>query len=192
MGFGLRSNSHKPINLHTLIYLKYQILSSMLSDSDSTEMQRLEEPESEPPRKTPSFPSKDLPHDVVLNILILLPVKSLIRFRCVCKSWYFSISNPNFISNHLNQPKTYNNNNNSYVLYLTANIVGNQYHQDYLFCMAIGKSDGKLSSISRFKIPSITVDIVNYCNGLVCVAECYGPPIIYLWNPYIRKMTIRL
>ena len=72
-------------------------------------MQRLEELESEPPRKTPSFSSKDLPHDVVLNILTRLPVKLLIRFWCVCKSWYFAISNPNFI-NHLNQPKTYNNN----------------------------------------------------------------------------------
>uniref|UniRef100_A0A2N9EZ19 F-box domain-containing protein n=1 Tax=Fagus sylvatica TaxID=28930 RepID=A0A2N9EZ19_FAGSY len=56
--------------------------SSVLSDSDSTEMQRLEESESEsePPRETSSFPSKDLPHDVVLKILTRLPMKSLIRF----------------------------------------------------------------------------------------------------------------
>ena len=63
------------------------------------------------------------------------------------------------------------------IIIIATNIVRNQYHQDYLFCMAIGNSDGKLSSISRFKIPSITVDIVGYCNGLVCVAESYGPPI---------------
>ena len=73
------------------------------------------------------------------------------------------------------------------MLYLTTNIVQNQYHQDYLFCMAIGNSDGTLSSISRFKIPSIIVDIVGYCNGLVCITESYCP-IIYLWNPYIRKI----
>nr|XP_023926060.1 putative F-box/LRR-repeat/kelch-repeat protein At1g11620 [Quercus suber] len=45
----------------------------------------------------------DLPHDIVLNnILTRLPAKSLIRFRCVCKSWDSSITTPYFISTHLN------------------------------------------------------------------------------------------
>uniref|UniRef100_A0A2N9FMK1 Integrase catalytic domain-containing protein n=1 Tax=Fagus sylvatica TaxID=28930 RepID=A0A2N9FMK1_FAGSY len=53
---------------------------SVLSDSDSTEMQRLEESESEPPRETSSFPSKDLPHDVVLKILTRLPVFRIVGY----------------------------------------------------------------------------------------------------------------
>ena len=43
-----------------------------------------------------------LPDDIVLDILARLPVKSLLRFRCVRKSWYFRITSPNFISTHLN------------------------------------------------------------------------------------------
>ena len=42
-----------------------------------------------------------LPDDIVLNILSRLPVKSLLRFRCVCKTWVSSITTPNFISTHL-------------------------------------------------------------------------------------------
>ncbi|KAI4323983.1 hypothetical protein L6164_023552 [Bauhinia variegata] len=39
--------------------------------------------------------------DLVPNILSKLPVKSLMRFRCVDKSWGHMITDPNFISKHL-------------------------------------------------------------------------------------------
>ena len=45
--------------------------------------------------------NEDSPEDVVVEILSRLPVKSLIRLRCVCKSWYALIKNTNFISKHL-------------------------------------------------------------------------------------------
>ena len=40
----------------------------------------------------------DLPDEIVLDIFARLPVKSLLRFRCVCKPWYSSIANPRFIT----------------------------------------------------------------------------------------------
>nr|XP_023926066.1 F-box protein At3g07870-like [Quercus suber] len=59
-------------------------------------------------REPPILQQKNyVPHDIVLNILTRLPVKSLLRFRCICKSYYSSITTPNFISSHLN-----NTNNN--------------------------------------------------------------------------------
>ncbi|KAL3586325.1 hypothetical protein D5086_013192 [Populus alba] len=42
-----------------------------------------------------------LPEDVVIEILSRLPVKNLLQFKCVCKSWYATITSPNFISKHL-------------------------------------------------------------------------------------------
>ncbi|XP_045805711.1 F-box/kelch-repeat protein At3g06240-like [Trifolium pratense] len=33
-----------------------------------------------------------LPHELIIQILLRLPVKSLIRFKCVCKSWFSIIS----------------------------------------------------------------------------------------------------
>ncbi|KAL9337207.1 hypothetical protein Peur_068976 [Populus x canadensis] len=41
------------------------------------------------------------PEDLVICILTRLHVRSSIRFRCVCKSWYTLLSNPNFIYRNL-------------------------------------------------------------------------------------------
>ncbi|KAL3508926.1 hypothetical protein ACH5RR_028327 [Cinchona calisaya] len=44
---------------------------------------------------------KSFPADILKEILRRLPVKSLIRFRCVCKSWCAFIKSPEFIALHL-------------------------------------------------------------------------------------------
>ncbi|KAL9464639.1 hypothetical protein AB3S75_002276 [Citrus x aurantiifolia] len=43
----------------------------------------------------------DLSDDMMVEILSRLPVKSLMRFRCVCKSWNDLVKDPNFIYKHL-------------------------------------------------------------------------------------------
>ncbi|KAK8478465.1 hypothetical protein V6N11_046064 [Hibiscus sabdariffa] len=53
----------------------------------------------------------DLPEALVLEILLKLPVKSLTRFRCVCKPWSSSFQTPLFITKHL-QNNLRNNNLN--------------------------------------------------------------------------------
>jgi F-box interacting protein len=42
-----------------------------------------------------------LPEDVVIQILVCLPVISLLRFKCICKSWNGLITRQNFITKHL-------------------------------------------------------------------------------------------
>jgi len=42
-----------------------------------------------------------LPHELIVQILLRLPVKSLIRLKCVCKPWLSLISNdPHFANSH--------------------------------------------------------------------------------------------
>jgi len=41
-----------------------------------------------------------LPIELIIQILLRLPVKSLIRFKCVCKSWFSLISQPDFANSH--------------------------------------------------------------------------------------------
>ncbi|KAL0008033.1 hypothetical protein SO802_009535 [Lithocarpus litseifolius] len=50
-----------------------------------------------------------LPYDIIPSILRRLPVKSVIKFKCVSKSLDSSITSSDFIYTHLNQ----NNNNNN-------------------------------------------------------------------------------
>ncbi|XP_061366287.1 F-box/kelch-repeat protein At3g23880-like [Gastrolobium bilobum] len=41
-----------------------------------------------------------LPDELVQEILLRSPVKSLVRFKCVCKSWLSLISDPSFANSH--------------------------------------------------------------------------------------------
>jgi F-box interacting protein len=41
-----------------------------------------------------------LPDELIHQILLRLPVKSLLRFKCVCKSWFSLISDPHFANSH--------------------------------------------------------------------------------------------
>ena len=109
-------------------------------------------------------------------------MKSLIQFRCVCKSCYFSITDPKFINNHhaLKQAKLYNH--NGYVLYKQIN----QNLEEASFCRDMCNVDGTLSSASTFVIPFSSDDIVGYCNSLICATGCDNRTM-YLWNPSIRK-----
>ncbi|KAH0749343.1 hypothetical protein KY290_028575 [Solanum tuberosum] len=45
----------------------------------------------------------NLPKDAMELILVGLPVRSLLRFKCVAKSWYNFIKSPNFIKMHSTQ-----------------------------------------------------------------------------------------
>ncbi|XP_026396534.1 F-box protein CPR1-like [Papaver somniferum] len=49
----------------------------------------------------PSTPLVILPEDVIFQILIWLPVQSLLRFKSVCRSWYTLIKSSHFIKRHI-------------------------------------------------------------------------------------------
>jgi hypothetical protein len=42
----------------------------------------------------------DLRQELIIQILLRLPMKYLIRFKCVCKLWFSLISNPHFANSH--------------------------------------------------------------------------------------------
>jgi F-box interacting protein len=54
-------------------------------------------------RKAPPPPPAELPDELVTEILLRLPVKSLLRFKSVSKGWRATISDPFFIGSHLRQ-----------------------------------------------------------------------------------------
>nr|XP_004246543.1 uncharacterized protein LOC101262845 [Solanum lycopersicum] len=48
-----------------------------------------------------------LPEDVIMEILSILPVKSIMKLKSVCKYWYTLIQSPNFIIKHFFHKKNY-------------------------------------------------------------------------------------
>ncbi|XP_050283044.1 F-box/kelch-repeat protein At3g23880-like isoform X1 [Quercus robur] len=127
-----------------------------------------------------------LPYDVLLEILHRLPVKSLIRFRCVSKSWNSLITSPAFINSNLTRTRSHSDSNKLIVRYLDVALRVERYkliHED---------NDNNVSSseeIQDLKLPLRSsrlsyFQLVGSANGLFCLYE--GNRCI-LWNPCIRK-----
>ncbi|XP_068320383.1 putative F-box protein At1g50870 [Pyrus communis] len=70
---------------------------------DTMGVQRVatKEEEEEVPRQQP----RELPFDIVAQILLWLPVVSLVRFKCVCKQWCLLIEGYKFIEKHRAQTR---------------------------------------------------------------------------------------
>ena len=135
----------------------------------------------------------DLPDEIVLDILARLPVKSLLRFRCVCKPWYSSIANPNFISTHLPN----HNHQCGFVIHIPRNIpepsssIPGSSRSSGQVCTLT--CDRTYETIFDFRVPftyqSGFPRFVGSCNGILCFSynNAAWSEVFYLWNPSIRK-----
>ncbi|KAL4600510.1 hypothetical protein ACB092_11G203700 [Castanea dentata] len=122
-----------------------------------------------------------LPEEVVLEILHRLPVKSLIRFRCVSKSWNSLITNPAFINSHFSS-----NSSNSNKL-IVRHCVDKPYLERYK--LIDDNNDSSSDQIQHIDFP-LTSSRINHfmligsVNGLFSLFELER---YVLWNPSIRK-----
>ncbi|KAK4572187.1 hypothetical protein RGQ29_030563 [Quercus rubra] len=126
----------------------------------------------------------DLPEEIVLEILAKLPVKSLLRFRCVCKRWYSSIANPSFISTHLSN----NHHNEGLVIHLAKNTrIPSSGRLDSQFCtLARDRTFENHIQVSNSLHFSFLVSVLaGSCNGILCFSDYMTPGCnaVYLWNP---------
>ncbi|XP_027127218.2 F-box/kelch-repeat protein At3g23880-like [Coffea arabica] len=138
--------------------------------------------------------SNFIPEEIVTRILTRVPAKSLIRFRCVSKSWKSLISSPDFISLHtreafLSKPtipddrmlvRCYSKPRRT-ELYSV-------HHDNEDFTVA---SEVKIDFPFR-RLAQFYFRIVGFCNGLLCLSEDFFGyrNLIMLWNPSIRRKMI--
>ncbi|XP_058217044.1 F-box/kelch-repeat protein At3g06240-like [Rhododendron vialii] len=135
-----------------------------------------------------------LPLEITTEILSRLPVKSLLRFKSVCKTWYDLIKTPDFISKHLQTHSTIN----STSLLVTKYNRKTQEHAMSLVFNDGFHSNGPISLDFPFlnRMPSLRsceysrgdyFYIGGICNGLVCISlSPFGYPLI-LCNPATRQ-----
>lgn len=135
---------------------------------------------------------QDLPEEVLALILIRLPLKYLLRCRCVQKSWHYLVQSSSFITLHLNYQKTKKN-----------LIPTHSRHPKYLFFrheygnrLNVRIDDVQCEQYCTIKnIPDLPRSLwLAQSNGLICVTSFFnhylgyqGKPNIYLWNPLIEK-----
>ncbi|XP_028799967.1 F-box/kelch-repeat protein At3g23880-like [Neltuma alba] len=117
-----------------------------------------------------------LHEEIIRNILKRLPVKSLIRFQCVCKQWKNLIKTRSFVADHLHHSSHQN---------LSLLLERSPLRLCLLDCGLQLHEVQNVPSINAFS----RARIVGSCNGLLCVEINHDkkfPPSLLLWNPANR------
>ncbi|XP_030462547.1 F-box/kelch-repeat protein At3g23880-like [Syzygium oleosum] len=129
---------------------------------------------------------KNLPHEIDLEILKRLPVKPLMRFKCISKLWLCTIDDPDFVAMQLKQSTL--NGTNWYVLLMDWN-----FSRHPMSSLYPDKSI-TVASQSEVEVPFISpmgnYRVVGSCNGLTCVTYANpedGNLMIFMWNLFTRK-----
>lgn len=142
-----------------------------------------------------------IPEDLIINILLRLPVKSLFRFRTVSKSWLSLISDPSLVDLHLGlapESLLIHASKSRYALF-------NCSYQSISFNSGIEVPYFEGGIVLDGRVGGLCV--VGSCNGIVCAAvnndilfglqinHCpyypFNNPIyIYLWNPATKQSKL--
>ncbi|KAK4723622.1 hypothetical protein R3W88_026401 [Solanum pinnatisectum] len=124
--------------------------------------------------------------ELLREILLKLPVKSLIRFTVVCKSWHSFITSFPFISAHLVQTPRSNT-------ILVRRFDRTRKRENYSLFQDSKNRPFSLDFTSELNFPFKSnlgyFKIVGSCNGIVCLYDDLLGQLrsLVLWNPSIHK-----
>ncbi|KAJ7980149.1 F-box/kelch-repeat protein [Quillaja saponaria] len=127
----------------------------------------------------PSHDTPILPQELIEEILSRLPVKILVKFRCVCKSWKSLISDPQFIKDHLRISAMDTKFANHSIILTTAR---HKFRiQSYSVSSVFNNSSARVVELKSRRCYEW---MCGSCNGILCFA--IKQDSVRLWNPSIR------
>ncbi|XP_074265431.1 F-box/kelch-repeat protein At3g06240-like [Silene latifolia] len=142
-------------------------------------------------KKAKSSPSESnyLPPEIWTHILSLLPAKTILICRCVCKSWCSIIDNPDFVHLHLQLSQI--NYGNNQLLQIVEGL-SNYDHKQWWFTLLHSET---LQSTVRIFLQSglYSYLILGSCNGLLLLLQYdkyHSNEEFILWNPCICKSLL--
>ncbi|KAK8492211.1 hypothetical protein V6N13_056680 [Hibiscus sabdariffa] len=129
----------------------------------------------------------ELPEVLIMEILLRLPVKSLTRFNCICRSWWCCFQTSNFISEH-----HHINLKNNRLNLLCNRGVGKPGNVIPYVTQLSTEQDDFLSAkhdihLTCFKDSGYPPDVLGPCNGLLCFYTYGERNKTALWNPSTRE-----
>jgi len=110
-----------------------------------------------------------LPHELIVQILLRLPVRSLIRFKCVCKSWFSLISHDNFANSHYevtaatHTPK---------ILFIPSPSLETSWSIDLEASLNDDNASASLNPNFRLPESYFVIEIVCSCRGFILLHTC--------------------
>ncbi|KAI9117948.1 hypothetical protein K1719_011090 [Acacia pycnantha] len=130
--------------------------------------------------------SADLPDEIMEEILTRLPVKSLIRFKSVAKSWCEQIANPSFIARQFELYDSVTENSRLRLIF--------RWHEKP--CISLISDQEPIDVEVPFPEKDDVSFILVYgqCNGIFCLYAVYGDKArrfsLILWNPGTREVKV--
>ncbi|XP_047320250.1 F-box/kelch-repeat protein At3g23880-like [Impatiens glandulifera] len=129
-----------------------------------------------------------LPIHIIEEIIVRLPVKSLLQIRCVCKSWQALISDPIFVKRHLRRASTKEKEDDDYEQ-KSLLVMPDFAHFNLKSCSLSSVLYEETLSTRvldyPLKNPRRSIRIVGSVNGLVCIV--IDNKVLVLWNPSTGK-----
>jgi len=116
-----------------------------------------------------------LPWELVIGILLMLPVKSLVRFKCVCKSWLSLLSDPHFAISHF-QRLTASSSRLLFIAPPALEIRSIDFNASL-------HDDSASSTLNLNFLPPSTyhnVQLIGSCRGFLLLNCCQS---LWVWNP---------
>lgn len=152
-----------------------------------------------------------MPEEMIFQFLSRLPPKSLMRFKCIQKSWYALINNPKFVDKHLH---LYNNNSSTCILLKRSVVARTETTKEEIlisFVYVPNDNDGEDANLrclvediyfpasmglktkgQIIELPGSyageTIYIIGHCDGIICLVHYTGGLVFY--NPSIREFKI--
>ncbi|KEH40919.1 putative F-box domain-containing protein [Medicago truncatula] len=149
--------------------------------------------------------------DLEAEILVRLPAKSLMRFKCVQRSWNILFKNPKFVirNMHIHMsnddddhhrfviikqytketcPKTHNHNDRIFDKPIESTCL-----ETHLMLLSLPQhptpTPNLIKSLFPKNIPIRIIKIYGHCNGILCLEYDYDYTLsLILWNPTTREV----
>lgn len=136
----------------------------------------------------------NLSDDLIAEVLSFLPVRSLLQFRCVCKSWKTLIFDPTFVKLHLQKSQSQKLNSSLLTIITKHEYLNDDIEEEYRVV--------RYPVDSIFENPSFTVYndshshnlnfkdfpeasfIVGSCNGLILFADGEFKHWLRVWRKF--------
>ncbi|KAL9464643.1 hypothetical protein AB3S75_002280 [Citrus x aurantiifolia] len=126
----------------------------------------------------------DLSDDMMIETLSRLPVRSLMRFKCVCKSWFGLVKDPNFIYKHLKR-----DDNMRLMVYCTYKNPDDRDPSDDLITYFSVFPDRTLTDLHFQDLEPLMKGIhIGPYDGIFCLLKSHT--LINLWNVSLNEYRV--
>lgn len=119
-----------------------------------------------------------LPWELIIEILLRLPVKTLVRFKCVCKSWLLLLSDPHFATSHFELASSRTHRHR--LMLIAPSSVPQILSIDFNESL---HSDSDSTSLDLNFLPPSSyhnLQIIGSCRGFLLLNSCQT---LWVWNP---------